>query len=101
MGKYFSETLVDKARNIITRDYSIYGDNPDKLKLRFKENMVAMVEATDSYWGTVATNALNHARSYSAIRTMSETGIIAYRIKAVLDSRTDMPHDEWQGVLSS
>jgi hypothetical protein len=87
-GKYFDDNLVDKARKILTRDYSLYGDNLAKFKLRVKDGLVPFVEATDRYWEVVATNALNMARSYQAVWALNKTGVRGYRIKAVLDSRT-------------
>lgn len=88
MGKHFDDAQRAKAANIVTRDFSLFGDNPEKLATRIKEGLVSMVEATDAYWQTYATNALNYARSYSALRTFQKSGKSRYRIVAVLDSRT-------------
>lgn len=88
MAQHFDQTLRDKARNIVARDYSLFADRPDLLAKRLKEGLVSMVEATDAYWQVVATTALNNARSYASLRWFSQNGIVAYQIEATLDSRT-------------
>jgi len=88
MGKHFNERQVTMAKNIIARDQSLYADNPEKAGQRIKEGLVSMADVTDAYWKTVSTNALNNARSYAGLRYCAKRGIVAYRIRAVIDSRT-------------
>lgn len=87
-GKYIDENLVTRARNIITRNYSLYADQPEKVSQRILDGMVSMPDVTDQYWRTVSTNALNHARTYSNLTTMTKMGVSAYVFCAVLDERT-------------
>lgn len=87
-GKFIDESLVKRARNIITRDYSLYGDNPAKIGELVKDGLVSMVDVTEPYWRTVAVNALNNARTYANLATMDEAGVQYFRFVAVLDERT-------------
>lgn len=87
-GKFIDKNLINRARNIITRDYSLYGDSPEKISQLIKDNLVEMVNVTDTYWRTVATNALANARSYANLRAFQETGVHSYVFVAVIDSRT-------------
>jgi hypothetical protein len=88
MGQHFNQVQQKTIRNIVARDYSLFGDNPEKIGTRIKDGLSSMADTTDSYYKVVATNALTHARTYSSLRWMSENAIVAYAIKAVLDSHT-------------
>jgi SPP1 gp7 family putative phage head morphogenesis protein len=87
-GKYIEEGMVKRARNIITRDYSLYGDDAAAIGQRVKDGLVSMANVTDSYWQTVATNALAQARTYANLATMHAQGVSHYTFVAVLDERT-------------
>lgn len=87
-GKFIDTNLIDTARNIITRDYSLYGNNRDKVAQLIKDGLVSMPDVTDRYWKIVTTNALANARSYANLREMQEQGVHSFVFVAVMDERT-------------
>lgn len=87
-GKFIDTNLIDRARNIIARDYSLYGDNPAKVSQLIKDGLVEMIDVTDNYWRTVATNALANARSYANLRAFADEGVHSFLFVAVMDIRT-------------
>lgn len=87
-GKFIDINLIDTAKNIITRDYSLYGNNRDKVAQLIKDGLVSMPDVTDRYWKIVTTNALANARSYANLREMQEQGVHSFVFVAVMDERT-------------
>lgn len=105
MSSFFDETMAQRVKSEVL-DAHLWAEQKISRNLKPEERFSQMnayvsdrleksfgkiENAPENYWKTYSANALNNARTYSLLRefkNQESSGVVGYRIRAVIDSRT-------------
>ena len=89
---HFKNDYTKRLNKYTLKDLEELGGNrkilAEKLHAEFGDRVLGH-NANRAYWEVVSSANLNHARSYSSVRTFQEAGVEHYQIVAVRDERTN------------